>query len=211
MTIAADPGDGGGLCRGRAARARGRARRRRAARRERLPDHAVPQLGDQRSQGRIRRLAREPRAVRARHRPRDPRAGRRRLPPADEDQRRRITTTRVAFFGKGPSGNTRRGVAAGVPLARGCRRRRDSRVHRQLLPAPAQPGRRRSARSKMLADDLRRADLERRARVPQLPALPEPARSRAPAVERRGAAGRTRSKGRTCPTRGWSSRRSPCR
>ena len=87
MTIAADQGDGAAFAEGRAARARGRARRRRAARRERLPDHAVPQLGDQRPQGRIRRLAREPRAVRARHRPRDPRARRQRLPPADEDQR----------------------------------------------------------------------------------------------------------------------------
>ena len=62
------------LRRGRAPRARGRARRRRAARRQRLPDHAVPQLGDQRPQGRVRRPAREPRALRARDRARDPRA-----------------------------------------------------------------------------------------------------------------------------------------
>ena len=58
----------------RAARPRGRARRRRAARRQRLSDHAVPELGDQRPQGRLRRLAREPRPLRPRRRPRDSRA-----------------------------------------------------------------------------------------------------------------------------------------
>ena len=62
------------LRRRRAPRARGRARRRRAARRQRLPDHAVPQLGHQRPQGRLRRLAREPRALRPRRRQGDPRA-----------------------------------------------------------------------------------------------------------------------------------------
>ncbi len=61
---AADQGDRRLLRRGRAARARGRPRRRRAARRQRLPDHAVPQLGDQRPQGRVRRTAREPRPLR---------------------------------------------------------------------------------------------------------------------------------------------------
>ncbi len=65
---AADQGDRRLLRRGRAAGARGRPRRRRAARRQRLPDHAVPQLGDQRPQGRVRRLAREPRPLRARDR-----------------------------------------------------------------------------------------------------------------------------------------------
>ena len=55
MTSRADPRDRRGLRAGRAARARSRARRRRAARRQRLPDHAVPQLRDQRSQGRLRR------------------------------------------------------------------------------------------------------------------------------------------------------------
>ena len=70
MTIGADQGSGRLLRRGRAAGARGRAGRRGAARRQRLPDHAVPELGDQRPQGRIRRLAREPRPLRARHRAR---------------------------------------------------------------------------------------------------------------------------------------------
>ena len=49
-------------------RPRGRAGRRRAARGERLSHHAVPELGHQRSDGRVRRIAREPRAFRARHR-----------------------------------------------------------------------------------------------------------------------------------------------
>ena len=89
MTIGDIREDGRGVRRGRAARARGRARRRRAARRQRLSHHAVPELGDQRPQGRIRRLAREPRALRPRDRARDPRDGRPRLPPADEDQRDR--------------------------------------------------------------------------------------------------------------------------
>ena len=65
------------LRRRRAARPRGRSRRRRTARRQRLPDHAVPELGDQRSQGRLRRLAREPRPLRPRRRSRDSRGGRR--------------------------------------------------------------------------------------------------------------------------------------
>ena len=57
-----------------AARARGGRRRwRRAARRERVSHHAISQLGHQRSQRRVRRLARQPRPLPARHRPRDPR------------------------------------------------------------------------------------------------------------------------------------------
>ena len=55
----ADQGNGAGVCRGRTARARSGARRRRAARRERLPDHPVPELGDQRSNGRVRRRPRQ--------------------------------------------------------------------------------------------------------------------------------------------------------
>ena len=88
MTQRADRRDGCRLRRGRTARARGRARRRRAARRQRLSLHAVPQLGHQRPQGRVRRAAAEPRALPARRRRRDPRRGRHRLPPAGEDQRR---------------------------------------------------------------------------------------------------------------------------
>jgi 2,4-dienoyl-CoA reductase-like NADH-dependent reductase (Old Yellow Enzyme family) len=71
-----------------APRAGGRARRGRAARRQRLPDHAVPELGHQRSQGRLRGQPREPCALRHRDRGGDPRAGGPQLPPADEDQRR---------------------------------------------------------------------------------------------------------------------------
>ena len=59
---------------GSAARSRGRRRRRRTARRQRLSDHAVPQLGDQRSQRRLRWIAREPRSVRHRDRARDSRS-----------------------------------------------------------------------------------------------------------------------------------------
>ena len=42
-------------------------------------------------------------------------------------------------------GQHHRGVGAGVPVARGGRRRCHSRLDRQLLPAPAQSGRHRSA------------------------------------------------------------------
>ena len=92
--------------RARAGRARGRARRRRAARRQRLPDHAVPQLGDQRPQGRVRRPAREPGALRPRGRAGHPREGRPRLPPADEDQRPGLRRCADRVSGVGPSGNT---------------------------------------------------------------------------------------------------------
>ena len=67
-----DSGHGAGLCRRRAPRPRGGPGRRRAPRRQRLSDHAVPQLRDQRPEGRIRRQPPEPGAVRARDRPRDP-------------------------------------------------------------------------------------------------------------------------------------------
>ena len=49
--------------------AESRRRRRRVARRQRIPHHAVPQLGHQRPQRRLRRLVAEPRALSARHRP----------------------------------------------------------------------------------------------------------------------------------------------
>jgi hypothetical protein len=62
----------------------------RAARRQRLSHHAVPELGDQRSHRRVRRVARKPRAFRRRDRQGHPREGRQRLPPADEDQRDRV-------------------------------------------------------------------------------------------------------------------------
>ena len=57
---------------------------------ERLPDLPVPQFCHQRPQGRIRRLAREPRPVRARdRRARSGPRRRRRLSPPDEDRRPR--------------------------------------------------------------------------------------------------------------------------
>ena len=62
MTVAADQGDGGSVRRGRAAGARGGPRRRGAARRQRIPHHAVPQLRDQRPRGRVRRASRTGRA-----------------------------------------------------------------------------------------------------------------------------------------------------
>ena len=83
----ADSGHRQSVRAGRPARARSRRGWRRAARRERLSHHAVPQLGDQRPQGRLRRRAQEPRPLRHRDRPRDSRRGRPRLSPADEDQR----------------------------------------------------------------------------------------------------------------------------
>ena len=60
--------------------------------------------GDQRSQGRVRRIAREPRALRHRDRQGDSRPGRQRLPSADEDQRRR-PQQRAARSSRSP-GNT---------------------------------------------------------------------------------------------------------
>ena len=86
----ADQRSGAGVRRGGAARPRGRPRRRRAARRERLPDHAVPELRDQRPRRRVRRRAGQPRAIRPGDRPGDPGARRARFSPADEDQRDRV-------------------------------------------------------------------------------------------------------------------------
>jgi 2,4-dienoyl-CoA reductase-like NADH-dependent reductase (Old Yellow Enzyme family) len=54
---------------------------------ERLSDHPVPELGDQRSRRRVWRRAGKPGQVRPRDRPGDPGARGTRLPPADEDQR----------------------------------------------------------------------------------------------------------------------------
>ena len=65
------------------------ARRRRAARRQRLPDHAIPQLRHQRPQATSTAAAsRTGRGSSLRDRPRHPPRSRPRLPPANEDQRR---------------------------------------------------------------------------------------------------------------------------
>ena len=69
--------------------ARGGAGRDRGARLQRLPHHPVPLLRHQRPRGRVRRLAREPRALPARGRARDAEGDRRRLPPPVQDQRSR--------------------------------------------------------------------------------------------------------------------------
>ena len=184
-------------------------RRRRAPRRQRLSDHAVPQLGDQRSQGRIRRHAGEPGAIRARHRPRDPHARRQRLPPADEDQRRR-TLRCGGVLRHRPVRQHGRRLGAGLQVAGRGRRRRHPRLDRRVLPAPAQSGGQRPA-GRRSREDLRLDDFERRPGVPQLHPVPHGAGHRAATVAANGARSPTRSKGSTCPRRGASKRRSPCR
>ena len=181
MTIADIKRDGGRVRRRRATGARGGPGRRRAARRQRLPDHAVPQLGDQRSQGRVRRPAREPRAVRPRHRQGDPHARRPRLPPADEDQRDRVL--RRAW----PSS------ASGRPATRSrtrCRSAsgwsRPASTPSTCRPAAFFPHPRNPAGSDLPVDELVKTydtmissgDL----RVPQLHALPQPHRT-SPAMQ----------------------------
>ncbi len=94
MTKAADRGGDRGVRRGGAPGEGGRPGRRRDPRRQRLRLHAVPLLRDQRPRRRVRRLAREPCPLPARHRAGDPRAGRRRLPPAGQAQRHGIRRTR---------------------------------------------------------------------------------------------------------------------
>ena len=90
----------------------------------------------------------------------------------------------LAFLGIGPSGNTLDGVGAGVQVARRGRRRRDSRVHRELLSSPAQSRWRRSS-GRRPRQELRHDDLERRAHVRQLPALQGCRPSGAQRLERR--------------------------
>ena len=112
----------------------------------------------------------EPRPVRARDRPRDPQARRQRLPSADEDQRRGALRRGVVFRHR-PLGQHRRRIGAGLQMAGGGRRRRDPRLDRRVLPAPAQSGRQRSA-GRRPGEDLRLDDLERRPGVPQLHPVP---------------------------------------
>ena len=119
--------------------ARGGARRGGARRRERDALHAVPLLGDQRPRGRLRRRAREPRSLRARGRARDPDGGRRRLLPRVQDLAR-ASGCASCSPGCAP-GNTLGGVAPGLQVARGSRRRHAPRLDRRRVPASAQPGR----------------------------------------------------------------------
>ena len=134
---------------------------------QRLPDHAVPLLGDQRPQGRVRRLAREPCALRARDRARGPGRGGRRLPPPVQDQRGRRQRRPLPV---GEEGQHARGVRPGLPLARGGGRRRLPRLVGRVVPASAQP--RRDVLPRRRRPRLRHDDLERAAHVPQLPDVP---------------------------------------
>ena len=66
-------------------------------------------------------------------------------------------------------GQHARGVDPGLQVARGGRRRHAPRLHRRRVPASAQPGR--PLPGARHGPDLRRADLEREAHVPELPGL----------------------------------------
>ena len=132
------------LRRGRAPGARGGPRRRRAARRQRLPDHAVPlarrstTASDEYGgslENRARFLLEIVRAIRRE-------VGR------DFHLQMKISAVdhnnAVIFWEK--KGNTLRGLDPGLPLAGGGGRRRHPRLDRQHVPAPAQPGRRPAGR-----------------------------------------------------------------
>ena len=192
---------------GRAPRARGRARRDRDPRLQRLPDHAVPLLGDQRPHRRVRRLAREPRALPARGRARDAQGDRRRLPPPVQDQRDR---RRQGALPLGQGGDDARGVDPGLQVAGGGRRRRAARLVRLPLPPPAQPGGQVPHRRR---DPLLRHDaLEREEHVPELPHVPHAAdqqglRLGVGAADARSSA----SRGSTSSSPARSSRRSTSR
>ena len=168
MTIAQIQRDRAGVRRGRAARARGRPRRRGTARRQRLPDHPVPQLGDQRPRGRVRRRAGEPRALRAGDRAGDPRARRPRLPPADEDQRHRVQQ-RAAAEARSRATRSR----TRCRCASGCEEAGVDAIHvssGSCFPHPKNPAG--DLPIDELPQDLRQPDLERQPRAPQLPLLP---------------------------------------
>ena len=169
--------------------ARGGPRRRRAARRERLPHHAVPELRDQRSHGRVRRAAREPRALRDRDRQSDPGPGGERLPPADEDQRRG-PQQRAVRPQEREAGQHRDRVDPGLQVAdRGGRGQR-ARLHRQLVSAPPQPVRLRVPGGH-LRRHVRAAGLERHQHAAEPAAVPQQRRRRRlqQAVAGRGRAG----------------------
>jgi hypothetical protein len=150
--------------------ARGPARRDRDPRVQRLPDHPVPLAGDQRPQGRVRRLAGESRPATARDHARDPARGRRRLPRPVQDHRRRPPRCSLPLVGQGDDD---RGLDSGLPVARGGRGGRLPRLLRELVSTSAQPGRR---LPDCRHDPVVRHDaLERQEHVPELPALPHAA------------------------------------
>ena len=102
-------------------------------------------LGDQRPQGRLRRVARKPGTAFARRGARDPSRGRDRLPPPGQDLGDRV---RQRLLPLGREGQHDRGLGAGLPLARGGRCGRDPRLRGQRLPRihETPPGRSRRAR-----------------------------------------------------------------
>ena len=176
--------------------ARGRSRRRRTARRQRLPDHAVPLVRHQRSRGRVRRRAREPRPVRRRDRARHPPARRRRLPPPDEDQRHRAQR-RGRVLRHGPSGNT---IDDSLQVCQWLVEAGVDAIHVSVgsfFPHPRNPAGGPPRRGS--GGDLRRAGIHERAGVPQLPDLPPVAGARASPVERMRRRRPIRSKARTSP------------
>ncbi len=181
-----------GVCGGGEARPRGGAGRRRTARRQRLPDHAVSELRDQRPDGRVRRRAGEPRAIRPGDRPGNPRSCRSRLSPADEDQRDGIQRRAPS---RGETGQYRRGLDPGLPVAERGRRRRHRRVVGRLLSAPEESGRRPADRR--AAKGLRQPDIQRRAGAAQLHSVHRQAHRRhvQAAMGRRRAVRRTGSRG----------------
>ena len=108
----------------------------------------------------------------------------------------------VAFFGIGPVRQHRRGVGAGVQVARW------RRASTRFTSRPAASSRIRAippARDLPVEDLVQTYDMmisERRRRVPQLPAVPQVAGPGAAAVERRGAEARGDRRAATCPMRG---------
>ena len=148
-------------------RARGRARRRRDPRRQRLPLHAVPLLGDQRPGGRVRRPAREPRAPPARDGRGDPaEVGH------DFHVQVKVSTTEHAnaFLPWLGAGNT---IEDSVQVCRWLEEAGADAIHvssGSTFPAPREPGRR--VRPRGHGAHLRRHALERQEHVPQLPPLP---------------------------------------
>ena len=140
-------------------------------------------------------VARQPRAVRPRDRPGDPRPRRPRLPPADEDQRDRVTTTRCSAEAEKP-GNT---VEDSVQVCQWLEDAGVDAIHvssGSSFPHPKNPAGR-SADVELLRRPTSSLDLERRADVPQPPAVHRPAHRRAvPQAWLDAARGRrTRSKG----------------
>ena len=155
-----------GLRARRLARARGRARRRRAACRERLPVHPVPELRDQRPHRRVWRLA----GNRARFLLEVIRAIRAEVGRDFHLQVKLSAIDRNNVIPWEGKGNTLADTIAGRAVVRGGGRRRAARLDRLAVSASAQSAGRLLVRD--LADDLRRDDLLRRLRVPQLPAVP---------------------------------------